>query len=480
MKDTAKRKDVLNAARTLVGRYGNAFTISNLCEESGISRSALRRVFPTKTKLLEALAQDAIQNARPGLTRTRPSANSDDWFDRRFRVLERAIASLEVRIEKDVHSDRGVEQPSPATAGISRSVDFTRTFRSTSAQNDHQPTQPLPLSNGIADQGHTQEATVPLPSSIASEITTDNSAIFQSSPGIENCPPPSPFEDASEPLSPSCEMQSSGLSELPPIVGSDIASTGHDSAGLISPDGDVEGLDLGAMPHRPAVEPEVMRAILINARAQVSAAADIQTDQRLSNTNGQKLTIVAATAIVAVGLIVGGVTSYLHFYKVSKAPPERVSAHSSAPRASTSGLLIINATGEGEPLQEQPPAWIKSITSRAAKGDTNSQSKLALAYLKGDGVTADPAAALGWSQMAAAQGDPSAQFLLGTIYAGGIKPNPAIAVRWFAAAAHKGNLKAMHNLAIAYLNGTGVSKDFGAALSWLGKAASLWIYGLCV
>jgi localization factor PodJL len=86
-------------------------------------------------------------------------------------------------------------------------------------------------------------------------------------------------------------------------------------------------------------------------------------------------------------------------------------------------------------------------------------------------VDIDPVTAISWSEMAAVQGEPTAQFVLATLYAKGIKLDLRLADRWLASAASRGNLKAMHNLAIAYLNGEGVFKNPTAAVNWFRKAA---------
>jgi len=117
-----------------------------------------------------------------------------------------------------------------------------------------------------------------------------------------------------------------------------------------------------------------------------------------------------------------------------------------------------------------PPA-LREVIVRARRGERQAQLELAQSFLKGDGFAADPIAAARWSDEAAAQGDATAQFILGTLYAEGIKPNPRLAFAWFSAAASRGNVKAMHNLAIAYLNGAGVSEDAQAAAAWFEKAA---------
>src|SRR6185312_12993776 len=131
------------------------------------------------------------------------------------------------------------------------------------------------------------------------------------------------------------------------------------------------------------------------------------------------------------------------------------------------------ATENGVAHRRAAQSPLARVTALADAGDATAQAKLALAYLKGDGVAADPAAALRWSRAAAEGGQPIAQYLMGSFYreGAGLQGNrvPAdadAAFRWFDAAASKGNLKAMHNLAIAYAEGLGTDKNEGRAAEW--------------
>ena len=109
----------------------------------------------------------------------------------------------------------------------------------------------------------------------------------------------------------------------------------------------------------------------------------------------------------------------------------------------------------------------------ADNGDAAAQTKLALAYLRGDnGVAENDAAAMRWSKAAAGQGHPVAQYLLGTLYLENGR-DQAQAVRWFKAAAAQGHIKAMHNLGIAYAEGLGVAADPAQAVIWFVRAAEL-------
>ncbi|HWM61199.1 MAG TPA: tetratricopeptide repeat protein, partial [Rhizomicrobium sp.] len=141
----------------------------------------------------------------------------------------------------------------------------------------------------------------------------------------------------------------------------------------------------------------------------------------------------------------------------------------------------------GNTASATQPAWQGSgVTQRhvaggalartialADAGDARAQARLALAYLRGQGVASDPVTALRWSIVAAREGQPVAQYLLGALYQQGehVPADPQRAFAWFAAAAAKGNLKAMHNLGIAYAQGLGTMKDDAKAVEWFTRAA---------
>jgi TPR repeat protein len=113
------------------------------------------------------------------------------------------------------------------------------------------------------------------------------------------------------------------------------------------------------------------------------------------------------------------------------------------------------------------------MTALADAGDADAQARLALIYLKGDGVAADPAAALRWARAAAETGQPVAEYLMGIFYREGkvVTADDTAAFTWFSASATKGNLKAMHSLAIAYAQGQGTPADEKQAADWFRRAA---------
>jgi TPR repeat protein len=130
-------------------------------------------------------------------------------------------------------------------------------------------------------------------------------------------------------------------------------------------------------------------------------------------------------------------------------------------------------SGSGTSYRHVAPDAFGRMVARADNGDPRAQVGLALAYLRGQQVKADPRVALHWAGQAAKAGDPLGQYLMGALYhqGEGAVADPKLAFRWFSAAARRGNIKAMHNLAIAYAEGLGTDKDALKAAGWFARAA---------
>lgn len=130
-------------------------------------------------------------------------------------------------------------------------------------------------------------------------------------------------------------------------------------------------------------------------------------------------------------------------------------------------------SGSGVSYRHVSQDAFERMAALADNGNARAQAGMALAYLRGEKVNADPRAALHWAGQAAKAGDPMGQYLMGVLYhqGGTVKADPALALRWFAAAARRGNIKAMHNLAIAYAEGLGTEKNSAQAATWFARAA---------
>jgi len=463
--DDSQKKRVLKIARALIGRDGTAFTVAALCEECGLSRAQFRRLYPTKAKLLDALAKEVAEKSKPKSVAVKTREIKEDFLDRRLRVLEKAITSLETRLDTGKRQDSEPPVVAPSEISVVGTVSFQKKPDAPSPRLStlEAPVSaiavsgPSPATEAISPAPEISGLAAPEPIAAAeTALKIEVAAISREPAGQDNSP-----ESVPEPELPP-------ILEIPPIVEE------------LAPEQEAVSAIREGFPYTPVFEPEVMRAILNKARAQVGKAVEAEPAQRPSFLESRNLTLYVSVAAVVFGLLIGVLSSH-HVSRIIPRPTSSFAqktnpvaqiaqkpAFTQQASAGAQTFIVINATGDGNPVSER----VQSLAVQAARGDARSQSKLALAYLRGDGVGIDQAAAIGWSQLAAAQGEPSAQFMLGTLYANGIKPDPQLAVRWFAAAAQRGNVKAMHNLAIAYLNGHGVSKNTSAAVNWFGKAAT--------
>lgn len=95
-------------------------------------------------------------------------------------------------------------------------------------------------------------------------------------------------------------------------------------------------------------------------------------------------------------------------------------------------------------------------------------------YYDGHGVPKDHAESLKWYRMAAEQGDASAQYSVGRMYAHGegVNKDNSEAVKWWIKAANQGYDFAQNDLGAAYESGDGVAQDSAEAVKWYRKAAN--------
>ena len=109
----------------------------------------------------------------------------------------------------------------------------------------------------------------------------------------------------------------------------------------------------------------------------------------------------------------------------------------------------------------------------AGQDNTYAQRRIAIMYIKGQGVPQDYAFGMRWLRIAADKGLAVAQNEVGILYQQGLgaERNDAEAVRWFRLAADQGLVVAQNNLANTYLLGRGVPQDYGEAFKWYHLAA---------
>lgn len=104
----------------------------------------------------------------------------------------------------------------------------------------------------------------------------------------------------------------------------------------------------------------------------------------------------------------------------------------------------------------------------AEQGDATAQFNLGLMYALGHGMAKDEQQAVAWFSKAAVQGEATAQSSLGTMYAHGlgVPKDEQQAVAWLRKAAEQGIARAQYNLGFMYYNGNGVPRDEQSAYSW--------------
>ena len=98
------RLKLLAAARTLLARGGDKFSITAVCTEAGVERAAFKTHFNGKAALMAALVQpeplvSESSQEEPKAAQEPGVSTPDAWLERRLRVFERALNALEVKQE---------------------------------------------------------------------------------------------------------------------------------------------------------------------------------------------------------------------------------------------------------------------------------------------------------------------------------------------------------------------------------------------
>ncbi len=121
------------------------------------------------------------------------------------------------------------------------------------------------------------------------------------------------------------------------------------------------------------------------------------------------------------------------------------------------------------------PAKVGPLSLRlaAAKGNPSAQFQVATRLAQGRGNAQDYAEAANWFKRSAQQGFAQSQYRLGTLYERGlgVSKDTSRAQTWYRRAAEQGSMKAMHNLAVLSANPIGKSPDYTTAAHWFSGAS---------
>ncbi|HUE63398.1 MAG TPA: hypothetical protein VMO78_03385 [Rhizomicrobium sp.] len=439
------RDRLIHTARSMLLRGDNNFTVADLCGEAQVDRDQFRAYFSGKMALMAALMHEQVSQVAPALAvrdeplpepqtpkaEQEPSVSTPDaWLERRLRVFERALTALETKAEISAREQARViaqleekiaaaslkpaerPNPEPVVAEPERSV-----------QAEERPVspggEPADSPQGLRPALRAPAQAVPLPVRAAHASAAVSFAQVQMLDDAPQPPQEAQQPRDEEPQKPAPEMLA--VAPLPAV----------------------------------SFSKEKMADVLESARARVRAATEAPDSEDKPDDGGwrTRLFVMGALSLVAlflcIGLVLGNTASAIRRGRVAE------------------------WHGEGMSHRHDAQGALAQTIASADFGDAKAEARLALAFLRGQGVARDASAALRWSHSAAEAGEPSAQYLLGALYQQGeaVKADPAKAFSWFQVAAAKGNLKAMHNLAIAYAQGLGTAKDETKAVEWFTRAA---------
>jgi hypothetical protein len=134
-------------------------------------------------------------------------------------------------------------------------------------------------------------------------------------------------------------------------------------------------------------------------------------------------------------------------------------------------LALAYLRGQGSAADAN--AALLWCVSAARSGNPVAEYLLGVLYQQGDHVAADPAQAAAWFSRAAEKGNLKAMHNLAIAYAQGLgtPKDEAKAADWFNRAAERGYVDSAFDLAVLYERGEGVPQDLKQALKWYGIAA---------
>ena len=125
---------------------------------------------------------------------------------------------------------------------------------------------------------------------------------------------------------------------------------------------------------------------------------------------------------------------------------------------------------------DDPKGAVALMRPLAIKGDSRAQTLIGLIYV--DSRMLDYVEAAKWFQLAATQGNVTAQYQLGALYYSGegVPKDYLTSVKWFRLAAvqegSKDQARAQNFLGVMYENGEGVVQNYAQAVGWFRRAAA--------
>jgi localization factor PodJL len=481
----------------------------------------------------EAQTATAIARMEDNILRL-DSRGSDPAIDRRLNSIERTLGDIVAKFQNVSGTDESIRRLSQRLdAAEARHDDIVAELRAAppapiapvSAPAATAPT-PAP-SLASAPSPYVEPAPfAPQPPAFGGMSASASAPLFDAPPFPETrgpepkadpfadafapvfAPPPHP-EEAHSPFgefAPQAAFDASGIPAAPPppATNESFLAAARRSAQAAAAATDVErskgfgGFNWGPTPaaagpaiaapmHSPVVDtasderkPGRMRYLLIGGAALVLilAIASVILSQRAGvdqaeHRNGIGQLLANSKPLPTKPAVVAPPAAATPIAPAATTPPPDSFTAAAPPKAAP--VAPTAAPAATTPPKTASVTALDKLTAMANAGNARAELVVALKYLDGDGVPANDAEGAKWLEKAAAQGEPLAQYRLGTLYerGKGVTADAAKATKWYAAAAQSGNRKAMHNLAVAYAQGSGVAKNFTEAARWFSRASAL-------
>ncbi|MCB1521850.1 MAG: SEL1-like repeat protein [Hyphomicrobiaceae bacterium] len=160
---------------------------------------------------------------------------------------------------------------------------------------------------------------------------------------------------------------------------------------------------------------------------------------------------------------------------VGPAEPHAGTSRSGAVAPSIAALPSPNPAISTSRALDLPPATVGPLSLRmaAAKGDPSAEFEVGARFAEGKGIDQSFEQASRWYKKSATQGFVQSQYRLATLYERGlgVKQDMNRAKVWYQRAANGGNVKAMHNLAVLSAGRTAKTPDYQTAAKYFEAAA---------
>jgi TPR repeat protein len=407
-KDDASAR-LIAAGRSMLAAGNSKFPLTRLCAEAGVSLEDFRRNFASKAELLQQLMA----------TTPKPEpAPADAWLERRLRVFERALSTLEERAETREREQR---------LALSRLEERLATLRAP------EPERRL-ATRGEKDVALSAEVILEKPTEVPAKESVE--ALGHSLPveEIERQPDAAVTRAVPSPLL-LAPLEAEPVSRIDPDL--------------------LEAARQAALAHGRTLEKSPPRRLSVHWLTIALMAAFT-------------LFICAAlTLIHAAPVLPQSAAQSTAHRAIALTPLSRLTARADSGDAQAQTALAL-AYLRGEGVAKDETAAARWADAAARRGDPEAQ------YLAGSLARSDPARAFTWYQRGAAMGNVKAMHNLAIAYAQGqgTPKDATLAVQWFARAAALGYIDSAFDLGVIYESGQGVKQDARAALHWYDVAAA--------